>query len=236
MGLRLCLAQIRPFLVIATVAVPAALISICLPKLRHRRAFARRAARVVFTLAGMPLTVEHLDRLPPGPCVIVANHSSYLDGVVLMAALPPRFTFLIKEEINAVPLVGLLLRRLGMAFVSRTDPKAAAGAAARLIRAAKKGNAIGVFPEGTFRREPGLRSFRLGAFLAAARTGLPVAPVTIRGTRYILPAGNRYLQAGPIRVTLLPAIMPAAPDRQAAELLRKTARRAILDHCDEPDV
>ncbi|HET7569765.1 MAG TPA: lysophospholipid acyltransferase family protein [Gammaproteobacteria bacterium] len=236
MGLRLCLAQIRPLLVIATVAVPAAWISICLPKLRHRRAFARRAARVVFTLAGMPLTVEHLDRLPPGPCVIVANHSSYLDGVVLMAALPPRFTFLIKEEINAVPLVGLLLRRLGMAFVSRTDPKAAAGAAARLIRAAKKGNAIGVFPEGTFRREPGLRSFRLGAFLAAARTGLPVAPVTIRGTRYILPAGNRYLRQGPIRVTVLPAIVPAAPDREAAELLRKTARRAIVDHCGEPDI
>ncbi|HET7307311.1 MAG TPA: lysophospholipid acyltransferase family protein [Gammaproteobacteria bacterium] len=223
-------------MVIATVAVPATLISICLPKLRHRRAFARHAARVVFALAGMPLTVEHLDRLPPGPCVIVANHSSYLDGVVLMAALPPRFTFLIKEEINAVPLVGLLLRRLGMAFVSRTDPKAAAGAAARLIRAAKMGNAIGVFPEGTFRREPGLRSFRLGAFLAAARTGLPVAPVTIRGTRYILPAGNRYLQAGPIRVTLLPALMPATADRKAAELLRKTARRAILDHCDEPDI
>jgi 1-acyl-sn-glycerol-3-phosphate acyltransferase len=146
MGLRLCLAQIRPLLVIATVAVPAAWISICLPKLRHRRAFARRAARVVFTLAGMPLTVEHLDRLPPGPCVIVANHSSYLDGVVLMAALPPRFTFLIKEEINAVPLVGLLLRRLGMALVSLTDQKGAAGAAARFILAAKKGNAMGFFP------------------------------------------------------------------------------------------
>lgn len=232
---RVCLAQIRTTVVVIAVAFPAAILAIVLPGLHRRRAFAHYAARCVFRLAGMPVSVDGLDHLPAGPCLVVANHASYLDGVVMMAVAPPRFTFLIKSEMSEAPFIGLLLRRLGMAFVARTDTAAAAGAAKRLINAARNGNAIGVFPEGTFQREPGLRPFRLGGFLAAARGGLPVIPAAIRGTRAILPAGSLLLRPGPIHVALMAPILTECGGREAAERLRDIARQAILNCCGEPD-
>ena len=78
-----------------------------------RRRMVRSAARLFLFLAGMRLTVLHPERLPADACVVVANHSSYLDGIVLYAALPPVFGFVIKREMSRVPLANLLLRRIG---------------------------------------------------------------------------------------------------------------------------
>src|SRR5580658_4066482 len=90
-----------------------------LPGLSRRRWLARGAARAFLHLAGMPLTVEGLENLPPGTCVLVANHASYLDGVAFTAALPPRFGFVIKREMATVPLAGFLLNRIGSQFMAR---------------------------------------------------------------------------------------------------------------------
>ena len=89
------------------------------PGVRRRRGVARALSRVFLMLAGMRLFVKGVERLPHGQCVVVSNHASYLDGVVFTAALPARFSFVIKREMNGVPLAGLLLRRLGSHFVER---------------------------------------------------------------------------------------------------------------------
>lgn len=234
-AVRNCISQLRVAAVVAAIAVPAAAVTICLPGRGRRRAFARRAANRVFRLCGIFIDVRHLERLPDGPCIVVANHASYLDGVALTAALPPRFTFLIKKEMSTVPVVGLLLRRLGSEFVARADPKAGASAASRLVRAARNGDAIGVFPEGTFQRLPGLREFRLGAFMAAVRGDLPLVPVAIAGTRRLLPAGRCVLGTGRVIVTIAVPLRPSARGRPHAEQLRDQARRAILEHCGEAE-
>jgi hypothetical protein len=96
----------------------ALLATLLLPGVRRRRAAARTMSRLFLTLAGMPLTVRSLERLPRGQCVVVSNHASYLDGVVFTAALPPDFGFVIKREMAGVPVAGLLLRRLGSEFVA----------------------------------------------------------------------------------------------------------------------
>src|ERR1044071_6181596 len=97
------------FLIVALVALIGVLL---LPTLGARRGTARIAARSFFLLAGMPLKLRGLEHLPADQCVVVANHASYLDGVVMTAALPARFSFVVKREMNGVPLAGLLLRRL----------------------------------------------------------------------------------------------------------------------------
>ncbi|MDE2053040.1 MAG: 1-acyl-sn-glycerol-3-phosphate acyltransferase, partial [Gammaproteobacteria bacterium] len=106
------------FLVLALTALAAALV---LPGVYRRRAAARRVARAFLWLAGMPLRVRGMDRLAAGQCIVVANHASYLDGLVFTAALPARFSFVIKREMSAVPLAGLFLRRIGSEFVERFD-------------------------------------------------------------------------------------------------------------------
>ena len=105
----------------------------------------------------MPIRVKDAHHLPTGPCVIVANHASYLDGLVLKAALPARFCFVIKKEVTRVPIAGLLLRRIGSEFVDRFNRHAGGMDARRLIKAADAGQALAFFPEGTFLPHPGRR-------------------------------------------------------------------------------
>jgi 1-acyl-sn-glycerol-3-phosphate acyltransferase len=165
---------------------------------------------------------------------VVANHASYLDGIVLTAALPAGFTYLIKREMASIPIAGFVLRRLGSAFVDRDDQLDRKRIARELLEAAVRGDALGFFPEGTFDASPGLKPFQLGAFGAAMRAKLPVVPVLIYGSRRKLPA-RRFLPApGPLKVHVCPPIDPAA-HASARELMRAT-RRAMLAHLDEPDL
>ena len=77
-----------------------------LPTLNLRRTAARRAARLFLALTAMRLQVRGEGNLPATQCVVVANHASYLDGVVMKAALPPRFGYVVKREMNGVPMAG----------------------------------------------------------------------------------------------------------------------------------
>jgi 1-acyl-sn-glycerol-3-phosphate acyltransferase len=184
----------------------------------------------------MRLTVRCLDRLPAGQCVVVSNHASYIDGVVFTAALPPRFGFVIKREMNSVPLAGLLLRRLGSEFVERFNRNRGAADARRVVRNAVSGNSLVFFPEGTFPRDPGLLKFHTGAFLTAARAGCPVVPATVKGTRVALSPRGALPRPGRIVVEILPPVNAAAESSEmAASELRDRAREAILNELGEPD-
>ncbi len=98
----------------------------------------------------MRLVVMHMERLPDGACVVVANHSSYLDGIVLYAALPPVFGFVIKREMSKVPMANLLLRRIGAHYVDRGRSQKGARDTRKLLKQAAAGGALAFFPEGTF--------------------------------------------------------------------------------------
>jgi 1-acyl-sn-glycerol-3-phosphate acyltransferase len=213
------------------------LLLVGLPGVMRRRSAARAAARMLLRLVGMPLTVRFAERLPPGQCVVVCNHASYLDGIVLTAALPARFGFVIKREMAAVPLAGALLRRLGSEFVERFDRQRGARDARRVLRNAVQGHSLVFFPEGTFTRTPGLLKFHTGAFASAIRAGCPLVPAVLRGTRRALPPQRSLPQPGPIELEILPLLTAAAgPADQAASDLRDRARQVILTALAEPDL
>jgi 1-acyl-sn-glycerol-3-phosphate acyltransferase len=230
------------FLLLGTLVLPILLLT---PQLTRRRALVRGLARIALRLAGMRVEAHGLEHLPQ-PCIVVANHSSYLDGVVLCANLPPCFSFVIKREMAGVPLAGTLLRRIGAEFVERGNRVRGARDARRLLRQAKTGQALVFFPEGTFGIDVGLRHFHIGAFAAAVRAGLPLLPVAIRGTRQCLPPGTPWPRPGTIRINALtPLAAPAAgrpgndrerEDRQRALQLRDAARAALLVALGEPDL
>jgi 1-acyl-sn-glycerol-3-phosphate acyltransferase len=210
---------------------------ILLPSLRLRRATARIAARTFFLFAGMPVRLEGRENLPAGQCVVVANHASYLDGVVMTAALPPRFGFVIKREMNDVPLAGLLLRRIGSEFVERHNRHKGGTDARRVLRTAASGHSLVFFPEGTFTPEVGLGKFHTGAFAIAARAACPVVPAVILGTRRNMPATRVLPRPGPIEVRYGAPIGPAMPQGGDPALqLRDASRAAILAELGEPDL
>ena len=222
------------FLILGLALLAATLI---LPSVDRRRGAARVVARAFLWLAGMPLRVRGLDRLTAGQCIVVANHASYLDGLVFTAALPARFSFVIKREMSAVPLAGLFLRRIGSEFVDRYDRQRSAADARRMLRNAASGHSLVFFPEGTFTRTPGLLKFHTGAFVTAARAACPVIPAVVRGTRAALPPSGGLPRPGRIEVEILPPIEAQAEAAESSSTaLRDRARQAILAALGEPDL
>lgn len=233
---------IYAWLVLAAVVAITLPLLLVTPGLERRRALTSAAARLILRLAAMPCEVLHAERLPQGQCVVVANHASYLDGLVMKAVLPPRFGFVIKREMESVPLAGFLLRRIGSEFVERFDRRRGATDARRVLRRAASGHSLVFFPEGTFSKARGLMKFHTGAFATAARAGCPIVPAVIRGTRDALPAKHFLPRPGRIEVEFLtPIEAPAAGTgsagaESAATGLRDRARTAILAHLGEPDL
>jgi 1-acyl-sn-glycerol-3-phosphate acyltransferase len=222
-------------LAFTAVTVPTIVLMLITPGETNRRRLGRGAARLFLWISGIRPTVAGMTHLPAGPCVIVANHASYLDGIILTAVLPPRFTFVIKREMTRVPFAHFLLRRLGSEFVERSDQKRRASDARRIVRKATNKRSLAFFPEGTFKREPGLRRFHFGAFTAARRARLPLVPVIIRGSRTALPANQFLPVRSSIEVIIRPGIDPQIDGKSANDLMN-ACRWRILEELDEPDV
>ncbi len=195
-----------------------------------------RGARLLARLVGIRLDVRGRENLPSdAPCIVVANHASYLDGLIAVAALPRAFAFVAKRELQDNAIAYRFLQGLGAEFVERFAVQDSVDAAHRLATRARAGTALFYFAEGTFVGQPGLREFRLGAFLAACEARLPVVPVTIRGTRTVLPDETWRPRRGPITVSIAPPIPPQGTDWSAALALRDATRAEILAQCGEPD-
>lgn len=206
------------------------------PGLRRRRRLASLCARISLRLSGVTTAVRGLEKLPSGSCVVVANHASYIDGVIVQGYLPPRFSYVIKGEMRNFPLVGLLLRRIGSKFVERFEVSGSARDARQLLRAASAGESLAFFPEGTFIKEPGLGRFRSGAFAAAIKAGVPVVPIVISGSRRILPAQKVLPRHGHLRLDILNPIAPAHAAFASSKALAELARQRILEVLEEPDL
>ncbi|MEN8213821.1 MAG: AMP-binding protein [Pseudomonadota bacterium] len=213
------------------------LLVVLLPVASWRWAVMRRGARLLFRLGRIPLTVEGLERLPrEQACVIVSNHASYLDGVLLAAVLPGEATFVVKAELEQQFFPRLFLRRIGALFVERFDTQQGLTDARRIVQLVQAGRPLLFFPEGTLTRMPGLLPFHMGAFVAAAEAGVPLAPVTIRGTRSMLRGDSHFPRRGVAHLFFSTPIQPEGKDWAAAVKLRNAARAAMLRHLGEPDL
>lgn len=218
----------------------AATLPICIaiiigPTLAIRRATGRAGVRLLLLLTGIPLRVRGVRHLPKTPAIVVANHASYLDGLILTAALPPRYTFLVQDGAAGWPLVGLTIRRMGVGFVNRAAPREAARQTRDYIRRIESGTSLAIFAEGTFKDPPGLLPFKNGAFMMAVRAQVPVVPCVIRGTRRLWGGGNRLPRWSRVHIDILAAQHPAGTDKDAEHALRDATRAAILHRCGEPD-
>lgn len=211
--------------------------AVALPRLDWRWAWVHYGARLLFRLSGTPIHVSGLEHLPgQGPCVITPNHSSYLDGVALVAAFRRPVRFVAKAELASQFIAGLFLRRLGARFVERFDKRKSLEDARASVETLAAGERLLSFPEGTLIRAPGLLAFHMGPFVAAAEAGVPVVPVVIRGTRSILRSGQWFPHRGVVSLRVLEAMKPEGEDWASAVKLRDAARQAILEHLGEPDL
>jgi 1-acyl-sn-glycerol-3-phosphate acyltransferase len=205
------------------------------------RKVAKGLASLLLKVIGIRVEVRGLEHLKRGAgakdaAVLVVNHASYIDALVLAAILPTEYSFVAKKELLKVPLLGRFLRKLGILFVDRFNAEEGIGDTDQILAAARSGKSVVFFPEGTFVRAAGLRPFRMGAYLVAARAGLPVIPLSISGTRSILRSDQWFLRPGRVRATVAPPLQPSGDTWEAAVRLRDNSHSAILANCGEPAV
>ena len=198
----------------------------------------RFGARALLKLTNTRLLVQGLENLPAAgtPYVLVVNHASYLDGIVLVAALREQLNFVAKRELQDHFVSRSFLRGIGTQFVERFDLQQGLADTDKLLAILRSGRPLGFFPEGTFRRMPGLLPFRMGAFVAAAQAHVPIVPVTLRGTRSILREGHWLPRRGALNVVIGKQMLAGTEDWNGAIELRDAVRREILQHLREPDL
>lgn len=134
-----------------------------------------------FTLRTFGVRVRTSGRLPEGPCLVVANHISWIDIVVLQALWP--MWMVAKAEIRRWPLIGGLAAIGGTLFIERGHSDSLRVASRRMAALLRMGEKVGMFPEGGIKPERGVDRFHARLFAPAVRSRVPVVPVAIRYER-----------------------------------------------------
>ncbi|HSQ20657.1 MAG TPA: lysophospholipid acyltransferase family protein [Blastocatellia bacterium] len=159
--------------------------------------------------------------------VYMANHSSLIDTPALFAYLPHQFRIMAKKELFYVPFMGWHLWSAGNFPIDRSDPRKTVKSLRRVIDGVRAGKSLAVFPEGTRTLDGRLQEFKQGAFKIAVRAGVPIVPVSIRGTFKLLPKTTLAPRPGRVDVIIgKPIDTRGYSDKNLGELIART-RAAI---------
>lgn len=168
---------------------------------------------------------ENIDRRQS--YIIVTNHQSQYDIFVLYGWLGIDFKWVMKQELRKVPGIGIGCEKVGHIFIDRSHPDRAIAS----LNAAKdriiNGTSVIFFPEGTRSRDGSLGEFKKGAFKMAVDLGLPILPITIVGTRNILPSNTFDLFPGKVRLIIHRPIEIAGIADNGVQQLMNRSRAAI---------
>ncbi len=146
-------------------------------------------------------TVEGLDNVPlTGGAIIASNHLSFVDSLVIPILAPRKVVFLTKAEYFDKPLGRAWFGGLGMIPVDRDDTKAAMASLDIALEVLGRGEAFGIYPEGTRSRDGLLYRGRTGVAQLALTAGVPVVPVGLQGTQHIQPVGARFPKRAKVTV------------------------------------
>lgn len=173
-------------------------------------AYGRVLSLVGLRLLGIRLVVQGRENLEHRPAVIVANHQSNVD-VLLLGAVYPRDTVVIgKRELLKIPLFGILFAASRNILIDRRDRTRAVAGLDKAVQALRDdGMSIWIFPEGTRSRGKSLGTFKKGAFHMAVEAGVPILPVVTSSMRDALDVSRRHAPGGVVEVRVLAPISTA---------------------------
>jgi 1-acyl-sn-glycerol-3-phosphate acyltransferase len=172
-------------------------------------------------------------RSAPGAALVFVHHVGLLDLMVLATQWGPDATVIYKKEFHRVPVIGFVMRRLGMIPINREDRESAVAsiaAAAELVRARQC--KLFLAPEGTRSRGARLQEFKLGGFHLAAATGAPIQPALMRGLEELNPRGSWLIRSGTVRLDYLEPIPTAGWTSEDAREHAERVRGVFLRHLE----
>ncbi len=174
---------------------------------------------------------QHLDQKQS--YIVVSNHQSLMDIPILYGWLKLDLKWVMKKELRKMPFLGFACARLGHIFLDRSNRQASIKQLRQVKGELQPGTSILLFPEGTRSRDGKLQRFKGGAFLMAKDLELPILPVSIVGSKQILPPGGMGLRPGSAEMILHPPINIAEVRASSPEQLRDRARQIIAEAFEE---
>ena len=196
---------------------------------RWQHGCARVWAWLILKTSGIRVKVEGLEHVNPAETVIFCvNHPSAMDIPILLANLTVQFRFVAKRELFLLPFLGWHLRRSGHIAVERGRPKEAMKGFEEAALKVRAGRSVVMFPEGSRSRTGAMLPFKSGSFYLAIRAGVPVVPITLNGTRYVLKPDTYHVRPGQTEMIVHEPIPTAGLVLDDVPSLSERVRTAIL--------
>lgn len=196
--------------------------------------FIKFVCRLLLLIGFCPIRVNNAEIAKDKKRLIyIANHTSYMDSILLIAILPANVLFVGKKELLKLPIVGGYIQGCGYLTVDRLDLSESIKDVAKIQAALDDGKAIMIFPEGTFAYATGVRPFKLGAFNLAVQTQTPLCTIGLKGLRKLLRAHTNLLTPSKLTLNFGSIITPQGDDFQEAIRLRDESRKEISELCGE---
>ncbi len=164
--------------------------------------------------------------------VFAANHQSIYDIPILFASLPFQLRIVAKESLGRIPFLGWHLRRTGHLLVDRSKP--GAGIVKKMAKLVGERHSLIVFPEGTRSVDGAVARFKGGPFVLAVEAGLPIVPVSIRGSRHVMMKGRLMVCPGEVTVTVHAPIETTSLSREVVRQTADGVRERVRKEVDEP--
>ncbi|BCS98408.1 1-acyl-sn-glycerol-3-phosphate acyltransferase [Desulfoluna limicola] len=221
---------VAPFLGLSTLvlAPSAVLLSVTVSPNVASKTIAAFWARVNSFVTPMWVDVRGREKVAKGTSyVVVANHLSHYDIYVLYGWLGLDIKWVMKKELEKVPLIGWVCKSMGHIFIDRGDSAKAVATINHARKQIQGGTSVIFFPEGTRSDDGSLKEFKKGAFRFAHDLGLPILPVTIKGTRQILPKGSTELMPGGVELVIHDPVDVSAYGKEELGAIVNRARNTI---------
>jgi 1-acyl-sn-glycerol-3-phosphate acyltransferase len=170
-----------------------------------------------------------------GAYIFVTNHASMFDIPAIMSVLP-RVRIMFKKELSRVPIWGWALRWGHHIMVDRGKGIEAMKSLDRAVESVRAGGSIILFAEGTRTRDGKLLPFKRGAFSLAAKSGVPIVPISINGSFKILPKSSLDIRPSPIELVIEKPIETTDISSREEELALMNRVRGIIERNYREDV
>jgi 1-acyl-sn-glycerol-3-phosphate acyltransferase len=204
------------------------------PEGRRQHWCASTWSRMIARTVGAHVTLHGAEHLREGASyVFLSTHQSYMDIPVMLGYLPAQLRIAAKREVFMIPFLGWHMRRGGHISINRGSTAEAIASLQRAATEIRPGLSVFLFPEGTRTRDGSLQPFKKGGFRFALQTRLPVVPVTIKGTRQLLPRDSIIFRPGPVHMHLDPPLATADLADPDLPALMHHVRDAMLKHLSE---
>ena len=190
-------------------------------------------ARTILFVSRVKIQTSGVEKLDPAKSYIfMANHQSNFDIPVLLGRLPVQFRWLAKEELFRIPIFGSSMRKCGYISIDRSNRKLAFASLKEAARKIRDGVSVLIFPEGTRSRDGRIQPFKKGGFVLSVDAGVPIVPIVIYGTCFIMPKGRLLIRSRMVRMDILEPIETTAFTRKTKDELMEKVRSTICEAYD----